>query len=44
MEKRESEMIKNIYSYSKKHEFNNGLFYIGAGHRKSCAIETAQIF
>jgi hypothetical protein len=32
---RESEMIKNIYNYCEKHKFNNGVFYIGAGHRKS---------
>jgi hypothetical protein len=35
MEKRELTMINNIYSYCKEHEFNKGIFYIGAGHRKS---------
>lgn len=34
-EKREYEMIKNIYSYSKEHSFNRGLFLIGAAHRRS---------
>ena len=35
MEKRENEMIKNIYTYSKEHEYNMGVFFIGAAHRKS---------
>lgn len=35
MEKREYEMINNIYSYSKEHRFNRGLFFIGAAHRES---------
>ena len=35
MEKRENEMINNIYSYSKEHRFDRGLFLIGAAHRKS---------
>jgi hypothetical protein len=34
-DKRENEMINNIYSYSKEHKFNRGLFILGAGHRKS---------
>lgn len=35
IEKREYEMIKNIYNYSKDNSYNKGLFFIGAGHRKS---------
>jgi hypothetical protein len=34
-EKREIEMIKNIYSYSQKNIFNKGIFFIGAAHRES---------
>ncbi len=34
-EKRENEMINNIYSYSKEHKFDRGLFFIGAAHRES---------
>jgi hypothetical protein len=33
MDKRENEMLKNIYLYSKNNEFNKGLFFIGSGHR-----------
>jgi hypothetical protein len=33
--KREHEMIKNIYSYSNTHKYNKGLFLIGAAHRCS---------
>lgn len=32
---RENEMIKNIYAYSKEHEYKKGVFFIGAAHRKS---------
>jgi hypothetical protein len=32
---RENGMINNIYSYSKEHRFNRGLFIIGAAHKKS---------
>jgi hypothetical protein len=35
IDKRECEMINNIYSYCKEHSFNRGLFLIGAGHRRS---------
>jgi hypothetical protein len=35
IEKRENEMMKNIYDYSKEYQFNNGLFLIGAAHRSS---------
>ena len=34
-EKRDNEMIKNIYNYSKMHKYNMGLFIVGAAHRKS---------
>jgi hypothetical protein len=35
IEKREKEMIENIYEYSRKHEFNKGLFFIGATRREN---------
>lgn len=35
IEKREYEMLNNIYSYSKDHNYNRGLFFIGAAHRGS---------
>jgi hypothetical protein len=35
MDKRENEMLKNIYNYCKENQFNKGLFYIGSGHRES---------
>jgi hypothetical protein len=28
-------MLNNIYDYSEKHEYIEGLFFIGAAHRKS---------
>jgi hypothetical protein len=34
-ENRDNEMLKNIYNYSKDHNFNNAIFIIGAEHRKS---------
>jgi len=34
-DEREDGMINNIYSYSKEHRFEKGLFLIGAAHRKS---------
>jgi len=34
-EKRENEMINNIYNYSKQKKYENGLFLVGAAHRKS---------
>lgn len=34
-EKRENEMIQNIYDYSKQHNFNRAIFMIGFAHRKS---------
>ena len=35
MEIRETEMIKNIYNFSRHTNYKQGLFFIGAGHRKS---------
>jgi pheromone shutdown protein TraB len=35
IDKREYEMIKNIYKYSKEHKVNNAIFLIGAEHRRS---------
>ncbi len=34
-EKREYEMINNIYRYSKENKFNRGLLFIGAAHKES---------
>jgi hypothetical protein len=34
-EKRENEMLANIYKYCKANDFDKGLFLIGAGHRAS---------
>ena len=34
-ENRENEMLRNIYTYSKDHRYNQALFLIGAAHRKS---------
>jgi len=34
-DKRENEMLNNIYRYCGEHKFDRGLFFIGAGHRKS---------
>lgn len=34
-ENRENEIINNIYNYSKEHQYNQALLFIGAGHRKS---------
>jgi hypothetical protein len=33
MEKREQEMIGNIYGYSREHHYDRGLFFLGGGHR-----------
>jgi hypothetical protein len=34
-EKREHEMISNIYKYSREHRYERGLFFLGAGHRRT---------
>jgi predicted ATP-grasp superfamily ATP-dependent carboligase len=31
---RETEMLANIYNYSKAHDFENAVFLVGAEHRK----------
>lgn len=35
IDKREHEMLSNIYKYSKEHQYDRGLFFIGAAHRAS---------
>ena len=35
IDKREYEIIENIYNYSKKNQYNQALLFIGSGHRKS---------
>lgn len=32
---RESEMLKNIYYYSRENQYNKAIFFIGSGHQKS---------
>lgn len=34
-DRRENEMLKNIYNYSIHHTYNKAVFLVGAGHRKS---------
>ena len=34
-EKRENEILQNIYNYSKTHSYDRAIFTIGAGHRRS---------
>jgi hypothetical protein len=33
-DKRENEMLQNIYNYSKQYQYNKGIFICGAEHRK----------
>jgi hypothetical protein len=42
-DKRENEMIMNIYKYCNENKFNKGLFFIGAAHRESI-INKIKIF
>jgi len=35
IERREEEIINNIYNYSKEHTYNQALLFIGSGHRRS---------
>lgn len=42
IEKREIEMLANIYAYSEKHAFNKALFLIGCGHRESIIKKIAK--
>lgn len=39
-------MLKNIYNYSKKHNFDRSVFLLGASHRKSIKvkIESSRIY
>lgn len=34
-EKREDEILNNIYNYSRDHNYNKAILFIGSGHRKS---------
>ena len=34
-DKRDNEMLKNIYDYSQKHKYTNAVFIVGAEHKKS---------
>lgn len=34
-DRREDEMLENIYKFSKSHKYNTGVFLLGAAHRKS---------
>ena len=42
IEKREIEMLTNIYCYSKAHHYNRALFFIGSGHRESIIKKIAE--
>jgi hypothetical protein len=42
IEKREIEMLRNIYSYSENHPYNQALFFIGSGHRESILKKIAE--
>jgi hypothetical protein len=42
IEKREIEMLTNIYNYSKEHPYNQALFFIGSGHRESIIKKIAE--
>jgi hypothetical protein len=35
IEKREHEMLRNIYRYSREHSYDRAVFTLGAGHRRS---------
>ena len=35
IDNREDSMLKNIYTYSKENEYNQAVFLLGCGHRKS---------
>ncbi|MGY5353542.1 hypothetical protein [Wenyingzhuangia sp. IMCC45467] len=39
---RENGMIQNIYNYSKENQYNQAVFLLGAGHRKSIIKKTLQ--
>jgi hypothetical protein len=40
MSNRENEMIRKIYDYCREHDFERGMFYIGAGHRSAIINKT----
>jgi len=40
MSNREDVMIRKIYDYCKEHDFERGMFYIGAGHRSAIINKT----
>jgi hypothetical protein len=42
VEKREIEMLTNIYNYSKEHQYNEALFFIGSGHRESILMKIGE--
>ena len=42
-EKREHEMLGNIYNYSREHRYERGLFFLGAGHRHTI-IDKIQVY
>jgi hypothetical protein len=43
LDHREHQIIKNIYNYSKEHKYNQGLLFMGVGHRKSI-FEKAKMY
>lgn len=42
-DKRENEILQNIYNYSKQHSYNKAMFICGAEHRKSI-MQKIQLF
>ena len=42
VDNRENAMLKNIYNYSKENEYNQAVFIIGCGHRKSIIEKTIE--
>lgn len=42
VEKREIEMLSNIYVHSKNDPYNSALFFIGSGHRESILKKIAE--
>ena len=39
---RENAMLQNIYNYSKENQYNQAVFLLGSGHRKSIVPKIAE--
>jgi len=42
-EKRDNEMLQNIYDYSKEHNYDNAIFTVGSAHKKSISMKIEKI-